>query len=451
MKARNLVLPLLALTSIPMIADANEPRPRPNVLFSASSALLNAAVARPVDETEPVQDVIQDTPVEVVARTVGTVTAELVPAHRQAVIDLTLGACVLSRTVGSRGTIRIHTFTTTPVSVTRRVVVDETGIRVLAGPCHAHSNTELLSIHSTMDMDRLALCMVERGYWRSKDAAEAETSHKTVRRVAERFDNDLTPVLASASQIVGRELATLKRLGFSLDSLRFQTTATNLEASALIAPASQGPVLRGLMPPALPDADLSVRVHESFFNAVAQAALGNRSFSLDTVAQVYREATRDMLRDARKDVDQAASLKRITGLLSTLAGAEIVITLAKEDPLTVHFGDQEFSIEVHVAMLQQGKERFAGLRHKAVYRLENGKDGVQAVRKKPAQTIADPAQPDMKLAALSKASLLLHQALFAEVFPERLALAPLPANLRLGNPQGMARDGWLTLAWKLAR
>jgi hypothetical protein len=453
MKPVKVLLPIFVLSLVLIRAGATEPQPnptqRPNVLFDVSAALLNAAMQQSTDETEPVDDVIQDTPVHGIARSVGTVGAVLVPDDRHGVIDMAFRGCVWSRTIGTRRTIRIHTFTTTPVETTRRVVLDERGIRVFPGPCRAHATTELLGINSTMDFDRAALCWVEKGYWRDLCAAEAESAHKTLQRVSERFDAELTPTLTSASQAIGRELTTIKRLGLTLDSLRFQTSGATLQASALISSTGREP---SPVPQLSPDADLAVRVHESFFNSVALSALGGFSFPLDNVSKVYHEATRGMLRDGRKEADQAASLKRIERLLAALAGSPVTITLAKDDPLMAHFGDQEFTVEVHVGSVQQGKESFAGLRHKATYRLENGKEGVQAVRKVAAQTTADPAQPKQKLAALSKTSLLLHHALFAEVFPERLALTPLPlpANVRLAGPQGTARDGWLKLTWKLA-
>src|SRR5262249_1024243 len=161
-----------------------------------------------------------------------TTGAVLIPDDRQGVFDLMLSGAVSSRTVGSRGTIRIHMTGATTVDLSRRIVLDQNGIRVFAGQCDAFTTTDLQSIHSVMDMDNLARCTVERGYWRSKRAAEAETSHKTLRRVAERFDVELTPNLVSASQRIGAELTILKELGFSLDSLRFKTTTTSMQISA---------------------------------------------------------------------------------------------------------------------------------------------------------------------------------------------------------------------------
>ena len=389
MKAHNLFLSLLVLGLLQYQAGANEPeQPKiPNVLIDVSAALLNAAAQQAVDRTEPVCEVIQDTPVHGIARSVGSTWAELVPDDRHAVVDVAFRGCVWTWGVGSRGTIRIHTFTTTPLETRRRVVVDEAGIRIFAGPSCVKATTELQCIRSTMDMNGLALWSAECGYHRSLCAAEAEAGYKTVCRANERLDAELTPILLSASQTIGRVLARDKRLGLTLESLQFKTTPSWLQVRALVS--APGRELPRAAPPLAADTDLGVRLHESFLNTVVQAEIGGRSFALDGVSKVYEDATRGLLRDARPEADQKASLKRIEKLAAGLAGKPVTITLAKNDPLTVTFRDQEIHIEVHVASVRQEGESFAGLRSKLVYRLENRKAGAQAVRKGAVQFVVD--------------------------------------------------------------
>ena len=155
-----------ALSLLPCVADepGDKPRREPNLLVDASAALINAAVQRPVDRTEPVGEIIQDTPVCGIGRTVGAVRAELVPDPHRAAIDVILQACVYSQTVGTRNTILIHTAGTTPLEIRRRVVMDDKGIRLFAGSSRAVSNACLLDVTSTMDFDCLAIKMTRRGF-----------------------------------------------------------------------------------------------------------------------------------------------------------------------------------------------------------------------------------------------------------------------------------------------
>jgi hypothetical protein len=442
-----------ALLLIPCAADepGDKPRRQPNLLVDASAALINAAVQRPIDRTEPVREIIQDTPVCGIGRTLGTVRAELVPDPRRAAIDVILQACVYSQTVGTRRTILIHTCGTTPLEVRRRVIADDKGISLCAGPSCAVSSARLLDVTSTMDMDCLAIRMTRRAFENSKPAAEAESACKAAWRASNRLEEELTPALASASDTLGRELLAFKRAGLSLEALEFSTTAALVQGRARFATPGRAQPIPVSLPP---DIDLAVRIHESVATEAAQAEFGGRSFPLTGVSKIYEQLTRGLILDGRKDADQKADLKTMEKLFADLAGKPVTINLAQKNPLIVKFADQGFSLEGHVASIRQDKVDYAGLRIKAAYRLENARDGVHAVRKGAVQFFPEPAQAGQKLAALPPENLFLLETLFTEFLKERLTLAALPMpealSSRLDPPRAYARNGWFALAWKLA-
>lgn len=450
-KAVLFVLIASALSAILMVpCAADEPRREPNLVVDVSAALLNAAVGRPVDRAEPVHEIIQDTPISGIGRTVGMVRTELVPDSRRAAVDVILQANVYTQTVGARHTIRIHASGETSLEVRRRVVVDGKGISVFAGPSCAATTTRLLDVTSIMDMDCLAIRMTRRGFENSKPAAEAESACKAAWRAGMRLDEELTPALASASETLGRELQAFRRAGLALDSLEFSSTASLLQGRARFAtPGRAQPI-----PVSLPaDIDLAVRIHESVATEAVQAEFGGRSFPINGVSKIYEDLTRGLILDGRKESDQKADLKVMEKLLADLAGKPVTITLPKANPLIVKFADQGFSLEGHVVSVRQDQTDYAGLRVKAAYRLENGKDGVYAVRKGPVQFFPEPAKPGQKLAALPQTDLFLLETLFTEFMKERLKLAalPLPEALasRLDPPRAYARNGWFALVWKL--
>jgi hypothetical protein len=443
---------LAALALMPCVADelGDPPRREPNLLVDASAALINAAVQRPVDRTEPVREIIQDTPVHGIGRTVGAVRAELVPDPHRAAIDVILQACVYSQTVGTRNTILIHTCGTTPLEIRRRVVLDDKGIRVFAGPSKAVSNACLLDVTSTMDFDCLAIKMTRRGFEGNRPAAEAESACKAAWRAGARLDEELTPVLASASETVGRELLGIRRAGLTLDAMEFSTTASHVQGRARFAiPGRPQPIPVSLPP----DIDLAVRVHESVATEAAQAVFGGRSFPVEGVSKIYDELTLGLILDGRKEADIKADLKMMEKLFADLAGKPVTVTLPKANPLIVKFADQGFSLEANVASIRQGKIDYAGLRAKAAYRLENARDGVHAVRKGPVQFSPEPAQPGQKLAKLTPEFQILLEALLTEFMKERVTLASLPMpeaiSTRLDPPRAYARNGWFALVWKL--
>jgi hypothetical protein len=399
-----------------------------------------------------VDDVIQETPVHGMSRTVGFVQAELIPNRSYAAFDVVFGGTSWSQTVGVRPNVFLYTFTTTPLTVRHRVVMDGSGIRTYAIPGFAESTTQLVGIESRTIPADLTVKIAQRGYCRSQAAAEAESAAKTASRVSARVNDELTPSLANASQSISRELKALKDAGLTVQSLAFHTSPAGLHGRIRIAtPGQRQP---GSAPPAPADADLSVRVHEALAAALAQAELGGRSFFLDETSKIYDEVTRGILADARPAKAKTVDLKTLEKNLAKLAGKPVIITFARKDPLTSKFASQEIAVEIRIASIRQENTVYVGERLRVVYRIENTEKGAVAIRKGPVQVLPDAPSKADKTEALSVQFKVLQEVLFAEVFKERLALnapalpAPL-AGLGAEAPRVFTADGWATIAWKL--
>jgi hypothetical protein len=303
-----------------------------------------------------------------------------------------------------------------------------------------------------MDFDEWSIRLAREFYRRSERDAQAESSFKTARKLANGMGDELAPTLAAASAALGKEVQSFKRGGLALEGLGFNTTSAFLQARLRFAIPERKQSDRILPLPA--DIDLGMRIHESAANEAAETEFAGRSFRLDGVSKVYDDLTRGLIRDGRKDSVQKAGLKKIEKALADLAGNPVNITFAKKDPVTVAFADQGFSVEFRIAAVQQEKTAYAGLRVMAAYRFENVASGVQAARIGPIQFFAEKAQPEKKLEALPAQYLFLLETLAAEVATERLILNPLPlpealARLRLEPPRALAGDGWFALTWKL--
>ena len=415
--------------------------------------LINGAVTHPIDRTAPVEEIIQETPVHGMGRTIGGIRAELVPDAHRAAIDIVFRGTNYSQTVGERANVFIYNTSVTQLDVRRRIVIDGTGIQSYAGPACGDAFTTLLGIKSRTWPAQFTEKLAKSVYDKSVDAAELESAHKTAQHVAVELEKDISPVLASLSKSVGRELKAFKQAELALQSLEFSTTATALHAHARFkTPVNPPP--SGALPA---DTDLGVRVHESLANQEAQIELGGRSFALNELSKIYGEVTRGLIRDGRPEADTKLGLKKVEKLLADLAGKPVSLTLAKKSPLMIAFADQGFSVDVRIASVRQEKMLYAGLHARVVYRFENAADGVHAVRQGlvkvvPFEEAADPAK---KAAPLPQSLRLLEGVLFEEVFAARLTLAPLPMpevvkRVRLQPPQAYARDGWFGIAWKLA-
>jgi hypothetical protein len=427
-------------------------RQEANLLVDVSARLINAAITHPVDRTAPVDEVIQETPVCGIGRTIGAVRTELVPDARAAAIDVVFQGRNYSQTVGERTNVFVYTTGVTSLDVRRRVLIDGNGIRTYAGPAHADAFTTLLGIKSRTWPERFTEQVAKRVFDQTVDAAEAESGYKTAQHVAARLEEDVSPRLASLSKSVGRELKAFQQAELALQSLDLSTTTAAVQARLRFkAPVSPPP--SGALPA---DIDLGVRVHESLANEAAQLELSGRSFTLNEVSKIYNEVTRGLILDGRKGADPKTGLKKIEKLVADLAGKPVTITFAKKDPMTVVFADQGFTVEGRFASIRQDKAVYAGLRVRAIYRFENAADGVHALRQGAVKVTAfeDPDKAAKKAEPLPVQFKLVVDALVNEVLTERLTLAPLPMpevmkGVRFQAPQAYARDGWVGLAWKL--
>jgi hypothetical protein len=458
-KSVSILLIALALAGLlPILTGAEETKDKerksPNLLFDISADAVNALVQRRVDRTEPVEEVIQDTPVHGNGRTLAAVRAELIPDATHAAVQVSLQGNVYSRTVGTRPFVFIYSSTVTSLDVRHRVVFDAKGIRIFQERTHAESAITLHDVTSREEPDAIAIRFARKGYEKYRHLAEAETACKTADHASSRLREELTPPLASISKAMGTGLSELKRVGLTVDSLDFNTTASSMQAELRIATAGKNQA--GLAPMLPADIDLGLRVHESLVNEVARTALGGKSFPLNAADKFYDNTTLGLLRDGRKDEVRQDALKTLAKLLKDLGVKPAIVKLTQKDPVTVAFTNQGFNVEIHIASIHQDGVAFAGMRVQAEYRLENARDGVHAVRKGPVRFVPSDAFPAKKLAEQPASFLVVREVLFAEVMKERLTLAPLPmpdsiARLRLQAPRSGAGDGWFALAWNLAR
>jgi hypothetical protein len=431
---------------------ADEPRKTPNLLIDVSAAAMNSLVRREVDRTEPAQDVIQETPVTGKARTIATIRAELISDQHQAALDIVFDGRVYGQTVGTRPHVLIYTSSTTSLEIRQRVVFDAKGIRFCPIPACAQSTITLCDIMSREEPDALAIRFAQKAFQKNVHLAEAETAYKSAGRAAKGLEEELTPALSSASKSIGKALKAFRRAGLAMEPLEFQSTPDFLEARLHFDTASENqPATAPLLPS---DIDVGLRIHESLVNEVARKALGGKVIDLNKVNDFYDVNTLGLIRDGRKDDLRKNALLNLAKLLGGFTGKSTTIILAQKDPVTVTFTDQGFQLEVHVASIRQDKTIYQGMRVRSVYRFENSRAGVHAVRKEPVQFIAL-TDAEKKGEAQPASFLVLREVLFAEVMKDRLTLAPLPVvasipGLRLEAPRSGARDGWFALAWKLA-
>ena len=101
---------------------------RPNVHVRIGGEVLAAGLAGPVDETEPITDVILGTYLQGTGHTVGQTESRLVPDPTCGVFDLLLLAVNHSRNVGSHPPVCVYTTGTTSIGGCKRLWLDDAGM-----------------------------------------------------------------------------------------------------------------------------------------------------------------------------------------------------------------------------------------------------------------------------------------------------------------------------------
>lgn len=456
---RIVIKPLLAIVCLiiatdPLSANDKKTAKVPNLYLDVSATVINTLVRRSIDQTERFKDEIQDTPVEGVGRTIGTSGVQLIPNSKFGVMDVVFNGNIYSRSIGYRPHTMLYSSTNTNVEVRRRVVIDSKGLRVFDLPGKAEATTTLDDVKSYAEPDVLAQRVMRFLFERTKAAAEDEAANKMAQRVSKRLGDEMTPILKAATAFGKSEFEHFKGRGLAIDSLEFSTTANALHTELRLAiPES---IVIGPRPTMTPNLDLGLLAHPSLMNEAARIAVGGREFPLSEIKKFYDEVTLGLLRDGRKDAEKQDTLRALEKVLTDFGGKQTVIVLAKNDPLTVTATENGYIAEIHIGSIKQNDTtRYAGMRARAKYRLENTDDSPQAEREGAIEYLPgdEPTSDGKKLNAQPVAFTLLRGAIMEEVLKQRLALV-LPQveaipDLRFYAPRGGVRNGWLALAWTL--
>jgi hypothetical protein len=430
----------------------------PNLVINVSAALINEAVQRSVDRLEPFEDVVLETPVCGLRRTLGNVRMDLIPDPDRAVMEVVLNGTTYAQGVSSRNRVRLYTCTTTPFEARQRIVLAPQRVCLLPMPGWACAQTTLVGVADYEgDPDPPTADFVRRGFRRRKAEAEAEISAKAVQQTTDRLGWESLPAVRSLSQSLSRGLSQIRRRGLTLETMQFRTETDHLQARLRFAtPGRKGPQAAPLQ---RARADLSVRVHQSLVNAEGQAALGGNTYPLLDLEKRVEKLRDRFLRDITEDAERQKALETLRKLLAALGGKPATITFAKRTPVLIVFGDSAFTVEFNVAALGLAGQSFTGGRVRAAYRLEHTAQGVRAVRRGPIQFLppAEPAKPDDKIKMPDAPLRLFQEAVFGQVLKARLARADLslPAPFSrlaaLTPTESQIRNGWLQMDWKLTK
>ncbi|HEX7448183.1 MAG TPA: hypothetical protein VF306_11590 [Pirellulales bacterium] len=423
-----------------LVATLRKRLSRPNLHVHLSQRLLTAATDRPADDVEDVRDVILGTRLIGRAQTRGHVRTRLVPNSRYAQFETIIEAVNEAQTVGYNGPARVGSLSRTDLRGRKQFMLDGYGFAVWPADATAETHSQTYGVWSNKHgcVDRLVRRVARKRLGQQKAASERVAAQHARQRLARRLDTEANRQLAqSNADYLGRFRNPLYRTGHLPRELRFSTTADDLQLIALhdsparLAAATAPPdPRRGLA--------MSVRLHESLANNLAEDFLAGRTLDQEQLEQLavrlFGRLPAQLVNDEQR------------GPWS--------ITFAQHDPVTLR-------IEQDAAMVTiRGREFASDLRTfrtpmnvSARYRLLRDRDAVRAVREGELEIVPPGFTKGRRISPRLSTIRTLLKHRFEKIFTPEIASQGLvlPGQWRragrLDLVQLEAREGWLALGW----
>lgn len=416
---------------------------RPNIHLEVAESLLAPAVDRPVDQVQPVDDVVLGTRVRGSGRTTGNVRLDFVPGQDRAIFDILLAATNVSHTRGTQGPVTVHTRGITSLDARRRIFLDENDVS--SGPVEVSADTSTtvtgLGISAPIGK-RIIRRIANRKIAESKPKAEAEAERKARGKLRGQFTEETEPAIGQMrQQFRDRVRGPLETQGLYPESLSMHTTDRDLR---IVARKSVGNQLAAFSSPPAGAADnvITARIHETAVNNILEQKLGGRILTQDDVARLAKERNVAMPDSLGSDPDGEQKTWQIT--------------FTKYRPVSVATDDGRVKVTVRGDKFVSGDRSFPGMDIAATYAFGRGPNGPVLVREGNVQ-INPPGfkSGDRKLTLQETSLRRILQKRFDKVFKDVVEIEPLPLEGELAsagplpmNELTARKDGWVVAGWR---
>jgi len=415
---------------------------RRNVFIEVSDDFISAGMAGPIDETTQICDEILGTTIQGTGKTKGRVTVEMVPSDDNAVIETKLSGTTNSDNTGHHGPVWIHNTGVTTFEASKQLIITPEGIETSPATSEAETSTTINSICS-----RRGSRFVERAAWRrackQKCLAEAIASQHAECRVNRRMDSQAGEMVAEANERFEKRFRRpLRERKIFPEELVVSTIKEKLRVRSLRAAYDQLAAPDDPPEVAAP-ADIALRVHQSMINNSAATLLAGRV--------VHEEEFLKTVEDILGEVPESLQPEEGKATWS--------IHFAPREAFTVTFGDGGFAVSLRaVGYTRDGKD-YPGMNVSAAYKIEQSDKGFVAVRQGELSVFPPGfVKGERQLSAREQTLREMLEKRFAKVFSEKIVpqgyLEPKDRWEKVGRvplAEWSARDGWMTLAWKMAK
>ncbi len=414
----------------------------PNLLLEVDEKLLSRGVNRVVDQTAPVREVILGTSVRGTGHTDGVVYLDFQPSHDRAVVDLVLTATNRSRTRGFKPPVTVHTIGTATIDARKRVYIDEAGVSEAPVEASAKLSTTTagIDVHKRCGQ-RLIRKIASRKVAEIQPQARAISQRRARDKARSQFETQTAePIRQAASDYQTKFRQRLIERGWFPEMLHLNTDDQHLFVTARKSLPDQ--VAAFSRPPAVASAAvLSARLHQSFFNNLAEQELGGRTLTKEELEAEMEKAGRKMPESLESDAEQPPWS----------------ITFQKRKPVELVVGDGTVKLTVRGSRYTSGDREFDAMDVWATYRIDSQGGTFRLVRDGDVQIYPPDFVPGGgRRLSMQQTSLRgILQKRFNKVFKEVIEIEPLelPGRLESSGPLPMEqlvarKDGWIAAGWR---
>jgi hypothetical protein len=417
---------------------------RPNLYLQVDESLLGRGVNQAVDETAPINEVLLGTRVRGTGHTTGIVFIDFQPANDRAIVDFVLDATNHSRTRGGKGPVTVHTIGTTQIDARKRIFIDEQGITSLPVEADASVSTKTAGIGvSSKFGKRLIRKIASRKVAEMQPKARAISEGRARDRIRSEFEAQTAePIAQAARDYQTKFRRRLMDRGWYPEMLHINSDDRWMMVTARKSLSDQ--VAAFSLPPAVdPDAVLSARIHETFFNNLAEQELGGRTLTKQLLEEQMKKANRPMPESLEDETDQPPWS----------------ITFAKRKPVELKVSDNTVRLTVHGSKYTSGEREFPAMDVWAAYKVGRLDGRICLVRDGDVQIYPPGFVPGggEKLSVQQTSLRRILQKRFNKVFDEVVEIEPLklPGQLEAAGPLPLEqldarKDGWLAAGWRKA-
>ena len=400
---------------------------RSNARVLISSEFVNARFSKPVNEANPVNELILGTQLYGQSWTQGWVTPQLLDSSSQAALRLNLSGSFSSQNIGYNRSVKLHTQGAGNVTATETIALTNNGLIPLNDTTSdATLSSQIDSIEAKL---RIVRKIASKQAAKQKPEADSIAEGRLETRIRNQFHERLSQQISEANQrIQNPDLSVLARLGIerpnriTWSSPQYLALLWKLQGQTQLAAPISCPLV-------VDPTGVTIQLHESVITNLLDPVLAGRTLrnsELDTLAPQFGGVLGGGLRKQKDEKPWA-------------------ITMAPYHPVEIQLDDSLVTFRIRTTRLDsgdQGVDKPASI--EASYKITVIDGAIQLERQGDVKIVF--AEQRGSRAATMRGAL---KKIFDDLFKQKLLDEPvritdrLPSDLQLALSSIQVDDGWI--------